>query len=235
MDIARQAEVEQVRGAEVDGDGQPETFVAPARTLAEGVVEHAQGQRAHQARLLGERQEGARAEQAELRVIPAHERLGAGDLAGLEIELRLVVHDDLTGLDRVRQLADQGETGAGMAVAGRAVDLMADAARLGGVHGDIGALHQRLDVAPVLGEHRDADAGADQQRQALEAERLLDRARERDRDRLGLVDRGPGREQHGELVTADAGHELGAGNGGLEPRPDLAQEPVARPGGRACR
>ena len=37
----------------------------------------------------------------------------------------------------------------------------------------------------------------------------------------------PGRQQDGELVAADAGHELGAGHGGLEPRPDLAQEPVA--------
>ena len=110
--VAGQAEVEQVRGAEVDRDRQAQALVAPARALGERVVEHAQGQRAHQAGLLGERQERARAEQAELRVIPAHERLGAGDLAGLEVELGLVVHDDLAGLDRLRQLADQREAGA---------------------------------------------------------------------------------------------------------------------------
>ena len=70
-----------------------------------------------------------------------------------------------------------------MAVAGGAVDLVADAARLGRVHGDVGALHQRLDVAAVLGEHRDADAGAHEQGQALEAEGLLDRAGEPAGDR----------------------------------------------------
>ena len=83
LDVAGQAEVEQVRGAEVDGDAERQALVAPAGALGERVVEHAQGQRAHQAGLLGERQERARAEQAELRVLPAHERLGAGDLAGL--------------------------------------------------------------------------------------------------------------------------------------------------------
>ena len=160
-------------------------------------------------------------------MIPAHERLGAGDLAGLEVELGLVVDDDLAGLDRVGQLADQREAGARVAVARGAVDLVADAAGLGRVHGDVGALHQRLDVAAVLGEHRDADAGAHEQRQALEAERLLDRAGEAAGDLLGLLDGGAGREQDGELVAADAGHELGVGHAGLQPRADLAQEPVA--------
>ena len=160
-------------------------------------------------------------------MVPAHQRLGAGDLAGLEVELRLVVHDDLAALDRVRQLADQRQAGARMPVARRAVDLVADAARLGRVHGDVGALHQRLDVAAVLGEHRDADAGAHEQRQAVEAERLLDRAGQLDGDLLGLLDRGAGRQQDGELVAADAGDQLGAGDAGLQAGADLAQQPVA--------
>ena len=105
---------------------------------------------------------------------------------------------------------------------------MADAARLGRVHRDVGALHQRLDVAAVLGEHRDADAGAHEQRQALEAEGLLDRAGEAAGDGLGLLDGGAGRQQDGELVAADAGHQVGAGHAGLQPRADLAQEPVTR-------
>ena len=46
-------------------------------------------------------------------------------------------------------------------------------------------------------------------------------------DLLGLLDRGAGRQQDGELVAADAGHELGAGHAGLQARADLAQQPVA--------
>jgi hypothetical protein len=113
-----------------------------------------------------------------------------------------------------------------MTVARGAVDLVADAARLGRVHGDVGALHQRLDVAAVLGEHRDPDAGADEQRQALEAERLLDRAGQLDGDLLGLLDRRAGRQQDRELVAADAGDQLGAGDSGLQAGADLAQQPV---------
>ena len=51
--------------------------------------------------------------------------------------------------------------------------------------------------------------------------------RERVGDDLGLLDGGAERQQHGELVAADAGHELGAGDAGLQARADLAQQPVA--------
>ena len=104
VDIAREAEVEQVRGAEVDGDRHAQALVTPARD-GPARVQDAERQRAHQAGLLGERQERARAEEAELRVVPAHECLGAGDLAALEVELRLVVQDELAGVDGVRSSA----------------------------------------------------------------------------------------------------------------------------------
>ena len=44
---------------------------------------------------------------------------------------------------------------------------------------------------------------------------------------LRLLDGGVERHQDGELVAADAGHEVGAGHGGLQARADLAQQPVA--------
>ena len=42
-----------------------------------------------------------------------------------------------------------------------------------------------------------------------------------------LLDGRVERHQHGELVAADAGHELGVGDAGLQARADLAQQPVA--------
>ena len=68
---------------------------------------------------------------------------------------------------------------------------------------------------------------ADEHGHALEAERLLDRAGELAGEHLGAFDGGVERHQDGELVAADAGHELGLGGAGLQARADLAQEPVA--------
>ena len=82
-------------------------------------VEHERGQRAGQPALLDEREEVAGAEQAALRVLPAHERLDAAHGAGPQLGLRLVVQDELAGLERGAELADQREPLAAVAVAAR--------------------------------------------------------------------------------------------------------------------
>src|SRR5262249_53773862 len=56
-----------------------------------------------QAELLGDADEATRREQAELRVLPAHERLEADDLPILAADHRLVVHEELAVADRVAQ------------------------------------------------------------------------------------------------------------------------------------
>ena len=80
-DVAGRAQVEQVLDGEVDRDVQVEPVGAPGGELRQRGLEHVQRQRAHQRGVLGVREERARAAQAVDRVLPAHERLDAGDAA----------------------------------------------------------------------------------------------------------------------------------------------------------
>ena len=84
-------------------------------------------------------------------MLPAHERLDADELAGLERDLRLVVQDQLVALDRGAQLGEQAEAVGGVRVALGRVGGDAEAAALGVVHGDVGALEQPADVVPCSG------------------------------------------------------------------------------------
>ena len=44
-----------------------------------------------------------------MRVRPAHERLDADDVAALEVQQRLVVHDDLAAVQRAAQLGEPAQ------------------------------------------------------------------------------------------------------------------------------
>jgi hypothetical protein len=68
------------------------------------VLEHPLADRLDQAEVLGERQEAVGAEQAELGVAPANQRLEPGDHPGPEAEDRLVDERQLPALDRTSQL-----------------------------------------------------------------------------------------------------------------------------------
>ena len=76
-----QAEVEQVGGPEVDRDAEVDAGAALSPISVQRAVEHEGGQRARQPALLDQRQEVPGAEQAALRVLPAHERLDAAHRA----------------------------------------------------------------------------------------------------------------------------------------------------------
>ena len=58
---------------------------------------------------LGQRDEPVRRDLAELRVVPAHQRLDADQVAGAQVDLGLVADDDLAGGQRRPQLGDQPE------------------------------------------------------------------------------------------------------------------------------
>ena len=54
------------------------------------------------------REEGVGVEQSVFGVVPADERFDAADVAVGEVELWLVVQNELPGVDRVRELTEQG-------------------------------------------------------------------------------------------------------------------------------
>ena len=75
--------------------------------LAAGFVDDPVAERADQAVALGHRDEDRRADHAALRVVPAHQRLGAGDLAAGRVDLRLVVQLELLARHGLAQVAQQ--------------------------------------------------------------------------------------------------------------------------------
>ena len=169
-------------------------------------------------------------------MIPAHERLDAGQLARLERELGLVVEHELVVADRARQLREQRQPRRVVAVELRCVERVRHAGLLGEVHGDVGALEQEIDVAAVRGEARDADAGLDVKRQAVDLERLLEGGEDA-LERLFEVDV-RGRElahEDAELVTAEAGDGVAAAQDRFEPPGELDAAADRRSGARACR
>ncbi len=95
---------------------------------------------------LGERDERVRGQQPLDRVLPAHEGLDAEDSAAEQVHRRLVVHHELVVGDRAAQLEQQDQltqvvlVQAGVVAREHRVVLLRD------VHGDVGALHQLLDI-----------------------------------------------------------------------------------------
>ena len=197
-----------------------------AHTSSQRAVEDERGQRPRQAALLDQREEVAGAEQAALGVLPAHERLDAAHRAGPQLGLRLVVQDELAGLERGAELADEREPLAAVVVAADHVDLVAGAHALGLVHRDVRALQQPHGVAGVRGEQRDADAGVDVDADAADGEGMLERGAQPQPGgaRRRLV---AGLEDDRELVAAEPGERVVVAQELLQARADLAQHLVA--------
>ena len=117
LDLRRQAEIEQVGGAEVDRDAEVDAGAALLADLRQRPVEDERRERAGQLALLDEREEVAGAEEAPLRMLPAHQRLDAPHGARPDVGLRLVVQHQLAGLERAVQIADERQPFAAVAVA----------------------------------------------------------------------------------------------------------------------
>jgi hypothetical protein len=98
---------------------------------------------------------------------------------------------------------------------------------LGVVHGRIGLLDQLFGVGRVARKGGDADAAVDRHRLLPELDRLRERGQQllRDHGRVHLV--GEVREQHRELVAAQATGGVGFAQAGGDAARQAAQQPVA--------
>ncbi len=142
--------------------------------LRERLLDHVQRERPDERGRLDLRDELVRAEQAALGVLPAHERLHAGDTPALQVDLRLVVEDELAALERPSDLAEQDQAVRVEVVARGRVHV--DPARVRARAGErrVGALQQQLGPVGVLVHDRDADARLDVQRDAVDHDRRLE-------------------------------------------------------------
>ena len=178
------------------------------RRLAERLVDDLLGQLADQVRLLGEPDELGRGQHAATRVRPAGQRLHPDGLAVGQPYLGLEVQLDLPAQDRAAQVTGERQPLRRVAVGLGHVPLDPAVPLLGQVHSDIGALHQLVETVGVVGIDGDSDARLHLERHGLEPDRLGERGPQPRGDlarRGGLLDRG---QQHGELVTAEAGHDI---------------------------
>ena len=107
------------------------------------------------------------------------------------------------------------------------VALDARPALLGLVHGDVGALHEHVDVLAVLGVGGDADAGAELQAHAGDVEVLGDGAPHGGRDRDAGGRRLDRAQEDRELVAAQARDGVVLAQQAREALADLAQHLVA--------
>ena len=199
----------------------------PDAHLCQSAVEHRHRERPDQPGVLGERDEHVGADEPAPRVVPAHERLDAGDETGADRGLRLVVDDELALLERAAQLAGERQPRGAVGLLRAVVGLDAGAPALGDVHGDVGAAQERVDVAAVVGRDRHADARLGAHDDPVDVDRLRDVPAQRLRkaDRLHRV--GDAREDDRELVAAEAGYRVARARRRGDALGDLAQEQVA--------
>ena len=227
VDQADQGVVDQAAQRDVGRDADAGQLVLPGRAGGHRDPQHVLGQHPDQPAALGQRDELGRRHHAVLGVGPAGQRLGPGQRAVVQVDLRLQVHLDLAGVDRLPQVGDQGQPGARGGVGGRVEDAQAAAELLGLVHRQVGPLEQGRGVVAVLGGQRDTDRGADRQLQAVHPERLLERVHQDPAELDGVVG-GAAALHHRELVAAQARDQHpGVLTGRLQPLPDLLQQQVA--------
>ena len=158
--------------------------------------------------LLGQRHELQRRDESPFGMLPADERLGGHDAAGIDVDDRLIVQHELVVGDAPFQICFQL-----LALDERLVHRRHEylvgvlAAGLGHVHGDVGVAEQILDRRVVVGD-RHSCAGAGHHLAVVDHHRRPHRAGDPLHDAAGvdLVDVAP--EQHRELVTAEPGGEV---------------------------
>nr|BFE72914.1 hypothetical protein GCM10020092_062150 [Actinoplanes digitatis] len=225
-DDPREAGRLEVARGDVDGDRPRLAQRRPPRLVGECPAQHPSGEQFDHARLLRRRQELGRREQATLRMLPADQRLQPVDLVVAEADLGLVVQHQFVAFDRAAQLGLHGQPVGRVGDAVLGVEHDVGGAALALVHRGVRALEQLLDLGAVPRVERDAEAGLDAQRHAVE-DGLADQfgAGGLDQVEHGVLGQ-PGYDQ-AELVAAEAGHGVAPAQRLREPGSDQPQQLVA--------
>ena len=140
----------ELHGRDVDADADLAALRQPRLPdldLAARLGEHPPSQWNNLPRLLGDRDELRRRDQAALRVLPADQRLDAEQIARVQFDDRLVVQQELALDQRFVEFARHFAPFARRMLHGRLEhDVTALACGFRRVHGDVGVAHQILDA-----------------------------------------------------------------------------------------
>ena len=184
--------------------------------------------------LLGERNEGAGRDQPLARMVPAHQRLEAGDLA-VDMRLRLVVQLELVARDGRAQILLQRALFAQLLVhrqfeeADRSARFRFGAEQRGIRIGDSVAAS-----APSCGKMATPTVSPTRSGCAVDVDIGIERRAQAFGQRLGGRRLRPGRRDDGEFVAAEAGEERALA-GLLQPAAPLRATARRRPRGRTRR
>ena len=161
-------------------------------------------------------------------MVPAQQRLDAGDLPARHIDLGLIVQRKLVALQRAAQRGFQRQ-----ALDRLRLDLLGEEAEavlavfLGEIHRHVGVLGQRLHVGAVGRIHRDADRGRGVALVAAELQRLAQHRQQLAGDALDLVTFGGFFQDDDEFVAAEPRHDVAGTQRVAQPAADFHQQHVA--------
>ena len=196
----------ELTGREVDGHpaGRAYAVPLPRRHLPAGLVEHPRSELDDETGLLGHRDELARLEQPTVRVLPPDQRLDTEQRGRRDVDDRLVVQDELTGVDAEAELALDVDPLHRLAAHLAVEQRHSIAAQvLGLVHRDVGVADQRPRVDCRAARQCDADARRHLDGVRLVADRLRGGSDHAAADAHGVVRSADALAEHGELVTAE--------------------------------
>ena len=161
-------------------------------------------------------------------MVPAQQRLDAGDLSAHHIDLRLVVQRKLVALQRAAKCGFQGQ-----ALDRLRLDLLGEETKavlavvLGEIHRHVGILGQCLHVAAVGRIHRDADRSRGVALVAAELQGLAQHGQQFAGDAFDLVAFGGFFQDHDEFVAPEPRHDVARTQRAPQPAADFHQQPVA--------
>ncbi|MDP9397604.1 MAG: hypothetical protein M3P96_07150 [Actinomycetota bacterium] len=216
-------------GGEVDVDPQRAARVGPGAGLPARFGQDPAPHGHDEPGLLGQADEVVGADESPLRVLPAQQRLDAGDLPRTQLEDRLVVQDELLFGEGALQVGAQvpaGELG-GVVARGEHLDPVL-AVRLGPVHRDVGGPQQVGGRLAAAARRRDPDAGRHDQLLVLQLHLGGERGEDAGGHLLGALRTAGSRQQDRELVPAQAAHRVRRSYAALQPPGQDDEQVVAR-------
>ncbi|MNO41050.1 hypothetical protein D3C76_312120 [compost metagenome] len=140
----------QLQGGDIDGQPCLAALGIPARQGFTGQPQHLPTQFDNETTALGQADEAVRVQQAEIRVVPAHQRLVAQHLVGVQAHLWLVVQHELAlGQGTAERLFKGKRLDIGQVQRGVEKAILRAPCLLGRVHGRIGTAYQAVDVLAI--------------------------------------------------------------------------------------
>jgi hypothetical protein len=220
-----QAPGEQLGGGDVDRHLQVRAGGLPASGLGDGQPQRALGDRRHQPEPAGRAEELPGRHQAAARVAPAHQRLDRSDVAGVQVDLRLVPELELVADHGLAQLGTEFQTAARVVVTFGVVDAARHVIGLGLGERDVRAAQQVSGVPCGVVGDGDAEGGVQRHPDALDQRGAPDDVPPQLRDRAE-----PGRiavrVAQAVLVAAEPADQHLGGALGAQPGADGAQQGV---------